>query len=190
MPRRRRRVPRLAWLVAAGGVAALVAAIVIAAQRSQDSPPTRAEVERYQSAIKGPLDHWGKIEDLGMRPAVADLQSGNGVPPPLIAGEARAWQSGLKQIRQQMHDAGAPAPLGHAADLFDQSLQLYLRAAEVFEQAAAGPQSDAPPLIRAGVQKAQQGDCIFDDAALEVQKVRRSVGLGTDSGLPNAPCQT
>jgi hypothetical protein len=146
-------------------------------------------VDAYQAAIKAPVQHWGKISALGMRPAVGDLQSGTGVPPAMIAGEARAWQAGLRQIRQQMHDAQPAPALRHAGDLFDQSLQIYLHAAQLFEQAAAGSSSDAPPLVRAGILEAAHGDCVFDDAAIEVQKARRGAGLDTDPDLPNAPCQ-
>jgi hypothetical protein len=187
---RRRRAPwRRVWPVVTAGAAALVASIVILAQGGGQAgaAPTRAGVEAYDAAIKAPVQHWGKIATLGMRAALGDLQSGQGVPPAMIAGEARAWQDGLRQVEQQMRDAAVPASLHPAANGFDQAVKAYLRAAQLFEQAAAGD-ADTQALVRVGLDVLTHADCGFDDAAIAVQSALRSVGLPPDPDLPDAPC--
>jgi len=184
-----RRTGRPPLLVATLGAALAIAGIAAGVARGTPSGrTTAAEVEAYQASIAEPLRHWGKIEALGMRPAVADLRAGQGVPPSWIAGEARAWRSGLAQVRAQLDAAVAPPPLRRAADLLDQSVRMYLGAATLFEQAASVPRAEAPPLIRRGVDQAAQADCLFDTAAVQIQDARRAAGLDTDPGLPDQPC--
>ncbi|HZS13146.1 MAG TPA: hypothetical protein VFC09_00980 [Candidatus Dormibacteraeota bacterium] len=185
--RRRRGSLRWIWPVLLLGVGGLVAAALVLSRDAGTVAPTSLDVERYDSAIRAPVQHWGKIAALGMRPALADLVSGQGVPPSLIAGEARAWQDGLNQVQQQMHAVPVPASLRSAADGFDQALQAYLHAAQLFEQAAAGG-SDAQGLMHVGADALTRADCVYDDAAVAVQAALRAAGLAADPGLPATPC--
>ncbi len=185
--RRRRGSLRWIWPVVLLGAAALVAAALVLSRDAGTVAPTGSDVQTYDSAIRAPVQHWGKIAALGMRPALGDLASGQGVPPSLIAGEARAWQDGLNQVQQQMHAVPVPASLRSAADGFDQALQAYLHAAQLFEQAAAGG-SDAQGLMHVGADALTRADCVFDDAGVAVQNALRAAGAAADPDLPSVPC--
>jgi hypothetical protein len=185
--RSRRGSLRWAVPVVLVGAAAVVAGVVALASGGGGTPGS--SVQAYDAAIAAPVQHWGKIATLGMRAALGDLQSGQGVPRSMIAGEARAWENGLDQVRAQMRAVPVPPSLHTAADHFDQSLLAYLDAARLFEQAADG-KGDIATLVRQGVDVLGSADCVFDDAALDVQEALRSFGLPTDSALPDAPCSS
>jgi hypothetical protein len=174
--------------VVALGVCALAAGVAVLSRGgSAESATPRDVVQRYDAAINAPVLHWGKIATLGMRAALGDLQSGQGVPLAMIAGEARSWQSGLQQVQQQMDAAVAPPGLRTAAGKFDQALQGYVHAAQLFEQAAAG-RGDVQSLVRVGISTLSDADCVFDDAAVLVQQALRAAGLAVDPALPESPC--
>jgi hypothetical protein len=185
-PGARRGSLRWAVPVVVAGAAAVVAGVAALSSGSSSGPPG-SSVHAYDAAIAAPVQHWGKIATLGMRAALGDLQSGQGVPRSMIAGEARAWQGGLDQVRTQMRAVPVPPSLHSAASRFDQALQAYLDAARLFEQAADG-RGDVDTLVRQGVGVLGSADCAFDDAAVDVQQALRNAGLPADAALPDEPC--
>lgn len=182
----RRRV-----IVVGAGCAALVAGVTAAflsAPGAERPHPSAAAVQAWQAAIRQPVQHWGRIEVLGMQPAISDLRAGTGVPAVTIAGEARAWQSGLRDVRARMDAAMPPGGLLSAARLFDQAVVLYLQAAETVEQAASGPQAARLQLIDRAVRTAMRGDCAYDSASVVLQQARLDAGLGTTADFPDHTC--
>src|SRR5581483_4949519 len=166
-------------------VAAAVTAGLVLNRGDQLRAPT---IERYQKAMLPLVTEWGKIEIQGMRPAISDLSSGEGVPASLIGGEARAWQSGLKDLRTKIRKVAAPKQLAQASALFDQAIVKYLDAAVIFEHAADGPEGDArSKAIDDGIKQASDGAAIYNRASLVIQSARRHAGLGPTPDFPDHP---
>jgi hypothetical protein len=173
-------------VVLALGVAVVVAVVVAAITRP--SAPAGSRITAFQSAIHEPIQHWGKVEVLGMRPAMDDLRRGAGVPPPAIAREARAWQGGLALVGRQLAAVAVPNGLSRAMTLFTRALAEYVHAAVLVEQAASTDGADRASLLDAAVQTAQHGDCLYDDASVEIQRARGDAGLAPTIDFPNHPC--
>jgi hypothetical protein len=170
-------------VAAALGLFALIAAVAC-----HHSPAVnRAAVVRYQQAILPYVQEWGRIEILGMRPAVADLQSGNGVPAAAIATEADAWTAGLGEIRDQLHAIQTPPELRPAASLFDRAIVQYLAAAQLFGEAARATPADRPSLIATGRADVHAGTRLYNQAALVLQSVRHRAGLPKSPDFPDHP---
>jgi hypothetical protein len=167
-------------LAAAAGLASLVL--------TRHGGLSAAKVDKYQKAILPLVTEWGKIEIQGMRPAISDLRSGQGVPAPLIGGEARAWQSGLKDLRAKLQKVPAPKDLAKASALFDQAMVKYLDAAVTFEKAADGPEGDPRnAAIDQGIKQATDGAAIYNQASLVLQGARKKAGLPTSPDFPDQP---
>jgi len=165
-------------------------AVVFLGVRGDESAAPAPSVQAWQAEIMPPVQHWGQIEILGMRPAISDLRAGTGVPAITVAGEARAWQSGLRDVRSGMDAAHPPAGLLAAARLFDQALALYLQAAETIERAASGPVEARVALIDRAVSTAMQADCVYDSASAVLQQARIEAGLGTTADFPDHTCSS
>lgn len=171
-------------------VVAVVVAIAIAGVAQWSSHPSqrlsRADVLRYQSQLLPVVRDWGSIEVEGMRPAIADLSSGQGVPARLIAVEARAWQSALTIDQSRLMKIRPPANLRPAVVLFDASIRSYLLAAATFRRAALAVPNERAALIDAGIKAARTGTQQYDAASTLLQQARRAVGLPTTSDFPQA----
>jgi hypothetical protein len=165
-----------------------VVVVVVVTMLGRSTPPDGAQIMALQTALHDPVQHWGRIEVLGMQPAISDLRTGTGVPATTIAAEARAWQDGLAQVGRQLDTIDAPARLAPAMTLFDQALGDYLRAGALVQQATAveGPARSA--LLDDAVAAAQNGDCDYDDAGVAIQQARLRAGLGTTTDFPNHAC--
>jgi hypothetical protein len=173
--------------VLAAGVCVVVAAIVAVLTRPTTSP--RADqIDAFQAAIHAPVQHWGKVQVLGMRPAMGDLRRGTGVPAATIAQEAQAWQSGLALVGRQLDAVSVPPYLSHAMALFKQALAQYTDVAVLVQQAAATDGPARISLLDQAVASGLRGDCIYDDASVEIQQARRDAGLGTTRDFPDHPC--
>lgn len=175
-------------MILGAGVLVLAATLVAVVGR-QPSTPTAAQIQDFQSAIQQPVQHWGKIEIYGMRPAMADLAQGTGqAPPSAIGQEARAWQDGFRQISQQLDAVSVPGALSHAMTLFKYALADYEQAASLVERAASEQSAARGALLSQAAQVAQNGDCAYDDASVELQHARQAAGLGTTTDFPDHPC--
>jgi hypothetical protein len=171
----------------AAGVVAVVAVVVAAVvlRAADDDGPSRAEVETYEEAILPLVREWGRIEVQGMRPAVADLQSGEGVPAATVAGEARAWHAAFERLRSQLRAVAAPEGMEEVAHGFDRAMADYLEAAATFEQAAsAADAEERSRLVDRGITVVQRGADRYDDASALLQEARRSVGLPPTDDFP------
>jgi hypothetical protein len=171
---------------------ALVGAIVLlgvaaVAFQQTSAASARTNVESYQAGLQPLTQRWGKLEILGMRPAVADLQDGTGVPAPMISAEADAWHGELRSIQTGMQRLDPPPALQPANAMFEQALQKYLDAARTFGQAAAGPPSGRDKLIQSGASMAHEGDVLYNRASMLLQKARTDAGLPTTSDYPDHP---
>lgn len=151
------------------------------------SPAERDAVVRYQEAVHPITVEWGKIEILGMRPAIGDLREEGGVPAETIAGEARHWQATLATLREQLAAVEAPLPLRRAAALFDESIVLYIDAARNFERAASSTGDAQVRGIEDGIAKVREGTQRFNQAAVQLQDARRQVGLAPTDDFPKEP---
>jgi hypothetical protein len=174
-------------VVLAVGVCVVVAAIVAMLNRPAASPHAD-QINAFQAAIHEPIQHWGKVEILGMRPAMGDLRRGTGVPPEAIGQEAQAWQAGLAQVGRQLDAATVPGYLSHAMTLFKQALAEYVHVAVSVQQAAATDGAARTGLLDQAAASALRGDCIYDDASVEIQQARHDAGLATTRDFPDHPC--
>ena len=179
----RRRALLLAGVV-------LVAAVAFLALTRDDDGPSRDEVLRYQDDIVDLARRWGRIEVQGMRPAIADLRTeGEGVPAVTIAGEARAWHSGLSGIREELRDVDVPDGLEAVALGFDDAMGHYLDAARTFESAAEAAPPRREPLIERGVSQVRRGAARYNEASMLLQDARRRVGLPPTDDFPDQPAE-
>lgn len=172
------------------GLAAVVLAVAVATILvigRGGSGLSRKQVLTYHEKLLPLVTEWGKIEIQGMRPAIADLDSGEGVPAEMIAGEARAWTEGLEELREKIRRLPAPGSLGRANRLFDESIVFYIDAARTFERAALGPAQDRAKGVDKGVHQASEGARVYNKASMVLQAARRSVGLPTSSDFPDHP---
>lgn len=171
------------------GVGGLVVAVALVAVLGRGAgTATATQITTFQTAIAQPIQHWGKIEVLGMRPAVQDLIQGSDLPSETIGAEASAWQDGLRQVGQQLAAANVPGVLSHSMSLFKQALSAYMQAAILIQKATAVQGAARTSLLDQAAQTAQHGDCIYDDASLELQHARIAAGLGTTRDFPDQPC--
>lgn len=170
--------------LALGGL--LAVGIALAAGDTDDETTAEA-VSAYQKELFPLVEEWGRIEVQGMRPAIGDLSSGEGVPAVTIAGEARAWQAGLKDLRKRIAALDPPKPLLPAERLFDRSIVRYIDAAIEFEKAADGPEAGRQAGIERGIEAARDGARLYNEASMVLQRVRKSVGLPETPDFPNRP---
>jgi hypothetical protein len=176
--------------VAALVVVVLAAAIALAALLGSGGDRgglSRRQVLTYQEKLSPLAKEWGRIEVQGMRPAIADLRSGEGVPAEMIAGEASAWEAGLKGLRVKIQNIQAPGSLARASVLFDQAIVRYIAAAVTFERAAQATGDERIKGIEDGVNVAIDGARIYNEASLTLQAARRKVGLGPTTDFPDKP---
>lgn len=173
------------WLLLPLAVA--VVAVALATNRSEDDAAAREAVEAYQAQLVPLAQEWGRIEVQGMRPAIGDLETGDGVPPETVAGEARAWRAGLESLRSKILALDPPESLREAERLFDRAIQRYLDAAHAFEQAADGPAAGRKAGIEAGIAEVAEGTRLYNEASLVLQAARKAVGLPPTDDFPNHP---
>jgi hypothetical protein len=153
----------------------------------RDDAGARRRIESYQAELLPLVKEWGRIEVQGMRPAIADLMSGQGVPPETVAGEARAWRAGFEGLRQKISALDPPEALEDAERLFDRSMQRYLDATIEFEQAAEGAGPARSAGIDRGIAAARDGARLYNEASLVLQRVRQKVGLPPTDEFPEHP---
>ncbi|MHB8450376.1 MAG: hypothetical protein ACYDAQ_08010 [Mycobacteriales bacterium] len=154
--------------------------------RTAPPPPTRGQLLAYESAITPAVRDWGSIEMLGMRPALGDLASGQGVPPAAIVMESRAWVAALGHDRAMLRAAPDPGQLTVIAAGLDQAMVDYLRAATLFGQGAGHPAARSA-FLQAGVSAAMAGDSAFDDSTYLLQTDRVRLGLAISPDFPDHP---
>jgi hypothetical protein len=187
-PRTTRKHSRRSALIIGIGACVVVAGVVTAVTWPRATSTAADRITAYQAAIKDPVQHWGRIEIYGMQAAISDLRAGTGVPAEAITGEAQAWRDALVQIRGQFIAADAPSELGPASAKFQQALALYLEAADTVKQATIAAPDVRQALIDRAVAAARQGDCVYDDASVDLQNARHSADLPTTPDFPNHPC--
>ncbi|HVF73773.1 MAG TPA: hypothetical protein VM938_01890 [Acidimicrobiales bacterium] len=174
-----------------GAVVVLALAVgvgVLVAPRN-DRPSAR-EVEALQEALRGPTQHWGRLEIQGMRAAVADLQAPEGVPDELIGGEARAWQSSLSDIAGRIEGIRTSDDLRPIVTAFRRAVDPYLDAARLFEQATTVTGAERTALIERGAAAAQQGAVLYNEASMQLQAARRRAGLPPTTDFPDHPAES
>lgn len=141
----------------------------------------------FQDKLTPIVQEWGKIEVQGMKPAISDLVSGQGVPPEMVGGEARAWQSGLLDLQHKLQALQTPTLLADCKRGFEQALVKYIEAAKLFEKAADGPAPQRQTTVNKGIDAATAGDRIYNEASMSLQAVRHEVGLPTTPDYPDHP---
>ncbi|HEX9969764.1 MAG TPA: hypothetical protein VGB03_06465 [Acidimicrobiales bacterium] len=151
------------------------------------TPAARQAVLDYHQAVHPLAVEWGKVEILGMRPAIGDLLSGEGVPAETIAGEARHWQATLASLRERLAAVPVPDGLAEAARLFDASVAEYEKAARTFETAASTEGTARQQGIERGIDQAKAGARLYNEASMKLQTARKLVGLGPTEDFPNQP---
>ena len=166
--------------------AAVVVAFVLPHGTSGSTRRQRRAIEAYEAKLKPIVEEWGRIEVQGMRPAITDLLGGQ-FPPETVAGEARAWQSGLLELQGKLTALAAPKPLAKAKALFKKAMVRYIDAAKLFEQAADGPPADRKAGVDRGIAAATDGDRLYNQASMVLQKARHHVGLPTTPDVPDHP---
>ena len=152
-----------------------------------DDGPSATEIERLTTALQDAARPWGRIEVQGMRPAIADLGSGEGVPPETVAGEARAWQEGLRDVAAQLDRIRTTKGLRKIVLSFRRALERYQEAARLFEQAAEAPSDRRQGLLDRGIAEAGEGARLYNEASMELQAARRRAGLPISSDFPDHP---
>lgn len=175
-----------AAVVGVVAVAASVAGVVAWRADGGDGMAGTAEaVKAYQAAIEPLVTEWGRVEIQGMRPAIGDLVSGEGVPPETVAGEATAWESAFVSLRERMRAVTVPPSLEATAQTFDAALQRYIDAAGLFGRAASGSPERRRTLVDEGVAAARDGARLYNEASYGLQDVRRRAGLGPTDVFPD-----
>jgi hypothetical protein len=175
-------------LVAVLAVAAVAAVTLADRSTPTATPVTAAEVTGYQQALLPIAQEWGSVEVLGMQPAVSDLVSGKGVPPETIRGEAAAWRSTFTTNRTKLHAISTPPALRQATALFDRALLRYIDAARLLGDAAALPAGKSRlAAVDRGIAAARDGDRLYNEASMLLQRVRHRVGLEGTTDFPDHP---
>ncbi|MHB8719745.1 MAG: hypothetical protein ACYDAC_12780, partial [Candidatus Dormibacteria bacterium] len=183
----RRPWPR--WTAPAMAAAALigVAVAVVAAERgatpAPPPPPGAAALTAYTTALRAPTAAGGAIVVREMKPSLADLSAGT-VDAATFTRRATGWELGLSAVRQRIDAIAVPAGLQSAAQLFDQAMATYVRAASLFASAGTAPPAQRQAIVDSGVATATQADHLYDRAAALVQAALRQAGLPPDTLLP------
>lgn len=167
--------------------AALVSLVVSGNADDSNVPARRAAIEAYQAELLPLVQEWGQIEVQGMRPAIGDLRSGEGVPPETVGGEARAWRAGFESLHAKILALHPPKEMRQAERLFDQAMQRYLDATVEFERAADGPAGERAAGIDRGISAARDGARLYNEASLVLQAARKEVGLPPTDDFPSHP---
>lgn len=177
---------RLLLVLLAAAMAAVVAAVAVAPSRAGDRRLDRAAADGYDDALRPIVDEWGRIEVQGMRPAVADLRAGDGVPAEAIAGEAAAWAAAFRAIDERLSSLVVPRALASAHADLRSALRDYAVASQRFEAAAYAEGSERERAIDGGVAMAARGADRFDLALARVDRARADAGL-LPRGTPVEP---
>ena len=174
-------------LLRIGGLAVAIALVLAAVVRllPTDLPLVASEIDAYSSVLAEVADSWGAIEVLGMRPAVADLRTGEGVPADAIVTQTRAWRSSFDDYRRDLEAMDVPHGLQEAHRLFLTALDRYHDAARLFGDAAQRASHGQSFDVETGIEAAKVGADLFDRAATELQQVRARAGLPAHPAFPS-----
>ena len=178
--------PTLRWVVGvtlAFGV--LVSTVIVFAVTDRPAKLSAGEVDTYTSAMAEIASEWGSIEVLGMRPAVADLQRGEGLPPITIVTQSEAWRSSFDGLGRDLEVMEVPDGLAATHDLFVAALVRYDDAAREFGSAAGRAARGETFEVAAGIRAAKEGAELFDRAAQSLQEARVRAGLAHHPAFPS-----
>lgn len=173
---------RTRWALGTFGLALAASANMIWSPAPEASSGAhRADVVAFRSEFSDIAYDWGRLEVQGMRPAISDLQAGEGVPADMIAGEARAWSAAMDEIGGRLKALPSNAGLRSIRGALIAAAGLYAQAAERFAVAAeapAGPDRDAA--ISRGIELAIRGANEFTAAKGTLDDLAADLGLKAD----------
>jgi hypothetical protein len=177
----------LRWMgVAVGTAVAVAMSIVLALPGSSHSHAvTRAQILAFERAVDPLVTRGGQVVQEGMKPAVVDLDKDHVTPPAFIAHEADGWTATLSDVRRSIAAVKVASGLSAPRQTLVSALDMYVSAASTFKAAALAPAAQRKALITSGINKAQQADHIFDQAAAAIQAARRHLGLGASASFPD-----
>ncbi len=186
-------LPRwVAWSIAAVVVACAAGLALAITLPNQGGGQDAKALTAYTTALRGPTADGGRIVEEEMKPSIPEFNNGT-LDAGTFTQRARGWQLGLRRVKDQIDRISVPPAIAAAGPLFDQAMDDYIHAAQLFEQAGTAPQAQRRADIDRAVAAAEAADHQYDQAALVVQRALVAAGLQPDSALPNptpAPAPT
>jgi hypothetical protein len=173
--------------------AGLVVLLVVATSGGGGSPagssptprPGSAVLTAYTAALRAPTAEGGRVVEQQMKPSVGEFDRGQ-VDEPTFVARARGWVLALQKVKKEIDAIRVPPVIASAGPLFDQAMDAYVHAAQVFEQAAALPVgAERTAALDRGRAAGRDADQAYDRAAAVVQRALRAAGLPPDSALPD-----
>ena len=146
---------------------------------------TRSQMLGFEKKIDPLVSQAGQVVEEGMKPALTDLEHDHVTPPAFIAHEADGWIATLTDVRTRIAAIRPPSALGGARSSIVASLDAYVEAARTFKAAALASPKQREALIQSGIDEATRADKVFDQGAIVIQRLRRSLGLGPSSSFPD-----
>jgi hypothetical protein len=185
-------VPRwVMWSIAAVVLACAAGLIVVVAvghSGGDDTPPAQhpdaKALTAYTQALRAPTSQGGQVVQEQMKPSIGEFEQGQ-VDPGTFVSRARGWQLAMQRVKDQIDKIPVPPFIAAAGGYFDQSMDAYIAAARLFEQAATVPEAQRQAAIAKAITQAQAADHLFDQAAVVVQRALAAAGLPPDDALPN-----
>lgn len=178
---RRPLVYTLAVLAAAGAGATGVFLVGSANRRSD-----RSAIVAYEKAVLPPIRDAGRIVEQEMKPTLGDIAEGRITDAELLA-RAAAWQRVFERARGEILALDPPGFLTDMEVKWRVAMDAYLEAVAAFEGIARAAPGDREGAINQAIERGDQADRLFDDAAGLIQFHRRRLGLGSSSNLPDPP---
>lgn len=180
-------LPRwVAWSIAAVVIAcaAGLALLVTLPSGSGGNTQDPKALTAYIGALRGPTSVGGQIVEEEMKPSISEFTSGR-VDAATFVQRARGWELGLHRVKDQIDRIAVPPAIAAAGPLFDQAMDAYIQAAQLFQQAGTVREAQRRAAIDRAIAAAQAADHQYDQAALVVQRALAAAGLAPDSALPN-----
>lgn len=178
-------------MIARGVIGAVLVGLLVGgalAYASLDDPSPRpidrSALRAYEQAVVPIVQEGGKVVELGMKPAMDDLEHRHVVPPAAIGTEGDAWVRSLQQLRGRLSHVRTPVQLKQATSQFLVALDGYTAAARAFAEAARSTGTARAQFIRRGIALAESADHTYDRGSAVLQRARRSLGLPPSPNFP------
>lgn len=185
-------VPRwVMWTIAAVVLACAAGLIVVVAvghsggdDTSSTQHPDAKALTAYTQALRAPTSDGGQVVEQQMKPSISQFQQGQ-VDGGTFASEARGWALAMQRVKDRIDAIPVPPFIAAAKGWFDQSMDGYIRAAQLFAVAGTAPQSQRDAAIQTAITQAETADHLYDQGAAVVQRALAAAGLPADDALPN-----
>lgn len=175
--------------LAVGGLTAVF--VIAATGDGGESEPTtttdpfaddRAALTAYEEKIDPLAEEGGRIVVQGLRPAITNIREGDFTDEELVTMQEGQLQE-MRNVWKQFQAVKPPKFLQEAQDLFEKSLDGYVRAAQKLLDAARAGGDERQRLVDEVAPIGDASDDVYDQALEILNRERERLGMEGESRL-------